>query len=459
VSKEQREAYAEQGTSTPVAESVQVSGGVEDTPENQEARAEAANEVRFAASAQRDLNVKQLENRSAAAKVEGMQLQEELRDRRTVQTFAKKRVDNMAQMSESAAEAYREHSLKPDPKSPMADIGLALMQAFGAYGASLGGTENFAARIVENAVQREVAQKRLEHEQLGEEADNAYSRYVKAIGDADIAEDVYRDTQKRFALIQAERTAAEMGVAQEDVNLQKFMASFEQQRQSEEAAWREKAQGKVTRSIQSQVLYPQAASGGGRRPMTLKERAQASTHETTIAENRAKQETARRTVEAGGKTPGELSTEDVAQAKREERYVEGYGPAATREEAIRVREVKAAAQSYRNNLEEAKKLASSVKAHVPGTKEYEKYKITRDNIKLFLARRGGGIVTESDYAIADVTSPKQGVAAGAAEIIADQSTNRIDALLDQTDNVERQMIREAIQGQHPDVPVRGASEE
>jgi hypothetical protein len=157
VSKEQREAYAEQGTSTPVAESVQVSGGVEDTPENQEARAEAANEVRFAASAQRDLNVKQLENRSAAAKVEGMQLQEELRDRRTVQTFAKKRVDNMAQMSESAAEAYREHSLKPDPKSPMADIGLALMQAFGAYGASLGGTENFAARIVENAVQREVA--------------------------------------------------------------------------------------------------------------------------------------------------------------------------------------------------------------------------------------------------------------------------------------------------------------
>lgn len=469
VSREQLQAKAESGVAVPVTESVQAQLGVEDTAEDQEARAEAANEKRLAAQEMSDLKIQGLQNQHYAAELEGNRLQDELRDRRYVDEFAKKRASNMMRISEEAEQAYRNHDINLPPNSTLKDIGLVIAQAFGTWGAIIGRSPNFAAQLIDNAVEREVAQRKLEHEQLGEQSDNAYSKYLQAVGDADIAEAIYRDTQKRFAMVQAERTAADFGITQENAEFRNFMADYEMQRQEQEREIREKAQGKIVRQVQSQVEFERGASGGGRRPMTLKERAQASSYETTIAENRAKQEIARTTTETG-MTPEQRSKAADAQSKKDQLYVEGYGTAASLAEAQSVRAAQAEGDTFATSLDRMEKILKKDPSELT-RQDIEDYNAGQQAIQMGIAKQGGGVVQEAEWQRAGEQAPLRLPATKAANVATrsidlgvtshsrQQQLARINALRKKEADIRRGLIRYSVQGQHPDVPEVGVTEE
>lgn len=151
-------------------------------------------------------------------------------------------------------------------------IAEALAQAFGALGASLARTPNFAAQVVASNHEREMRQEEAELRTKKDHKDSLLGRLRDEMGSMDLARTAYRAIKTRESAMVFEQAAAK---AQDVQQQQAFLQAADQQNQGY-LKWIEAlergGQGEVTRSLKMQQAT--AARGPSRRMPTLEEHKQ-----------------------------------------------------------------------------------------------------------------------------------------------------------------------------------------
>lgn len=150
-------------------------------------------------------------------------------DYRTKRTAVQQEVDDAAK-----------EKVDPDhffaSRGPLARITAALAQAFGAFGATLGRTPNFAQQIVDGEIDRDIAAQRENINRHGAHAKNKLSQLMQDYGlDIDEATGMLRSSQQQLAEQQVRAHAAmskdvEVQKAQEEWLAQRAIDREEQER-------------------------------------------------------------------------------------------------------------------------------------------------------------------------------------------------------------------------------------
>lgn len=474
ISQEQLRQQSESGVELPVGGTTQIQMGTPDTEEAKEAREQVYGQQSAAREAEAEYKKSQLVNKMAHLDKDTMQIEEEVNDQQMIRDRAAKEVKQRMGLLDKAEQEYREHKVDPDryfnQKGGFAKIASVIGQALGAYGAALAGTQNWAQQIVDNLIERDIAAQRLEREQLGDAADNAYTRLVMATGDEDEAADMLRATQQRLTAVEREKFAAEAGIPAEDVALQQWDADHLAQRQAHEAQIAKDSQDRIVKSVQSQVAYPRAAVGGGIRQKTREEIQKdvlnESNFNTTLAENAAKRAKAGETVAdaAGG---GKVRTDPL--------YVEGYGQAASGAEASALRGVmadKKTTDEYLGTVESFLQKSPTDRTQ----QDYADYNIAVQRLEDAEAKAiSGGVgsiqIGEREAARERGFEEKKYSAVPIGEIVnrtfdfgltsGSQKSQlaKVKALRKNNAERARKKVNEIVQGQHPEVPTPGVAEE
>lgn len=196
-------------------------------------------------------------------------------------------------------------------------IGAAIAQALGAYGATLGRTDNFAMRIINDAIERDIEAQKIEIQQGRIGQSNKLARLQDQLGDLEQAEAALRLQQKEIADRQMLAFAAETGIEDIQLAAQKQVAVNQQSRLREEQDFYNASIGKQTRTVQEKFLQPQPASGAYERPPTLKEQAGRAGDLATIS--RAGREI------AGEPSPDVAAKRQQAGVAQESRDLAKYG--------------------------------------------------------------------------------------------------------------------------------------
>lgn len=156
--------------------------------------------------------------------------------------------------------------------NPATVIMSAIAQGLGAFGAGMTGTRNFAADLIDGAIQRDVSIQESERESETERADNALGRFERFYNlDRSEARMALEISQRDYAAAQASALAASIGTAEAKAQAATLVADLMARNAQTEAALREAYGGRVTTQEQVQYMAPRAASRGGYRPATDKE--------------------------------------------------------------------------------------------------------------------------------------------------------------------------------------------
>ena len=139
----------------------------------------------------------------------------------------------------------------------------AIAAGLGAFGATLGRTDNFALNTINGMIDRDVSAQEAEIKIKGAAADNALSQLSRSTGSLEQGKLLLRQLQTNWALGQAEATRA-------TAKIDEVAPQFAQMRQGLEMSaidWNEQRRresfGRNTATVTSQYASPQAGSSGG----------------------------------------------------------------------------------------------------------------------------------------------------------------------------------------------------
>jgi hypothetical protein len=147
------------------------------------------------------------------------------------------------------------------PGGAMAAIGASLAAAMGAYGATLGKTNNFALEMINAAIDRDIRSQEEEYNRKGQSANNMYRDLMDMYGDKDQAKAALNGMHQEYAKAEAGKLAARTKGVEAQNTLMKWMADDVFQEAETERKIRELSYGKHTQRMTAAVAYPQAASG------------------------------------------------------------------------------------------------------------------------------------------------------------------------------------------------------
>lgn len=269
---------AGQGTLTPQSAETIREGGEAFDPSYIPERERISNE-------QRQLNAQVAQRQSAAAAAETLAFAEDAARAKTRAELEGKIAEEAqadAKQAEieydTARQTFRESKVDPNrmfhgPLGSFKLIGSAIAQALGAYGATLGRTQNFAQQIVQSAIDRDIAAQQETIRIRGMDADNALARLTRKLGNQKAAEAVLRSSQGEYAasLYKARAAASKRPEIMEAA--QKWDLE-EQQRQVElRRQYLQSVQGKVTEKALGKYAYPTSGAPGYSGPATFEEQA------------------------------------------------------------------------------------------------------------------------------------------------------------------------------------------
>lgn len=165
----------------------------------------------------------------------------------------------------------------PDPnrffknRGVVANIFSAIGQGLGAFGASVGHTQNFAFEYVQSQIKADIAQQQAEYEAGRADRNNALARFVNYYhGDMDMAKAAMLQAQNKVAETETQAFAAQAQSKDISASAQVLAAQFQQQQLLAEQQRAELAQGKTTTT--SEDKFHQASGGGdGSKPLTLEQ--------------------------------------------------------------------------------------------------------------------------------------------------------------------------------------------
>lgn len=269
---------AGQGTLTPQSAETIREGGEAFDPSYIPERERISNE-------QRQLNAQVAQRQSAAAAAETLAFAEDAARAKTRAELEGKVAEEAqadAKQAEieydTARQTFRDSKVDPNrmfhgPLGSFKLIGSAIAQALGAYGATLGRTQNFAQQIVQSAIDRDIAAQQETIRIRGMDADNALARLTRKLGNQKAAEAVLRSSQGEYAasLYKARAAASKRPEIMEAA--QKWDLE-EQQRQVElRRQYLQSVQGKVTEKALGKYAYPTSGTPGYSGPATFEEQA------------------------------------------------------------------------------------------------------------------------------------------------------------------------------------------
>ncbi len=169
-------------------------------------------------------------------------------------------------------------SAKPDPSRYWSTPGGAFSgflsiigQALGAFGATLGHTENFAMKAAQQKIQLEMAAQEKAYDGGRGDRKNALARLSDYYhGDMDMARLALQQSLNKVAETETQRFAAQSQSKEITANAQLLAAQFQQQQLLAEQQRAELAAGKTTTTVEDK--YHQASGGGpGGKPLTLEQ--------------------------------------------------------------------------------------------------------------------------------------------------------------------------------------------
>lgn len=311
----------------PVPQTQSTEGGHPFDIEAEDERMAAANNLRMARLAEADLQVAKHQNEAAQARaaVPLIERQQQIADRRRMEVES--RFNEEKGYLDTAMKFQASKQVDPQAlfkeRGTLATIGLAIAQGLGAYAAAMTGTRNFAMDLVNQAIDRDIARQEADIRQGRANINDSLWRLNQIYGDMDQAKTALRMLGQQYAATKATETAALYGTKQAQVGLATWMAELDRKRSDEEMNFRLQSLGKLT--TQEKFVQPKAATGGGMRAPTLKERRHR-------AEDLAATTKALRTT-YGEPDPAELAIEQVKAesaikketTKRAAESVEKYG--------------------------------------------------------------------------------------------------------------------------------------
>lgn len=275
-SKASLEATADQGVATPQTAEVVREGGQIHDPNYLPDMADLSIDQRL-------LNRQVADRQAAGASAESLAFAEEAgraQERVKLENAVAEEAKADAQRAEveydTARQEFRNSKIDPNrmfhgPLGTFKLLGTAIAQAAGAYGATLGRTQNFAQQIIQSAIDRDISAQQETIRIRGLDADNALARMTRKLGNQKAAEAVLRGSQGEYAanLFKARAAASKRPEIMEAA--QRFDLA-EQQRQVElRRQYLQDVAGKTTEKTLAKYAYATQGTPGRDGPATIEE--------------------------------------------------------------------------------------------------------------------------------------------------------------------------------------------
>lgn len=403
VSRGQLQQKATQGVWTPGTQSIETEGAVPISPEIEGARAELmqrelAREAQRHETEQARLAVREgaAWNAAVAMQDEAAQQEERLRQAQGKAAAARARVEQidtvLTEQRANPADFFERRG------GGWARVAAAVAMGIGQYAAILGGGRNAAQDIIFKAIDDDTAAEKDNYLRNRDTRNSLVARLTAELGDLDVAVEAAKALKTRQALAMGERLA--LGEKQDDAKLEhgKLLDGIRGKYLDHLDAVQKTALGKTVIRTQGAMKYPVA---GGSRPMTEDEIIDRQIKKNERQTRLAKSENEKRFQQGGAPMGGEhaeKAAERGAKGAKAERelWVEGYGPAKTKEQQVAASNVMAEANARKQQLDDLDKKAQNWWTKVPGSKEYVEGKAAYEQMVVITAKGFGGTITESD---------------------------------------------------------------
>lgn len=387
-----------------------------------------------------------------------------LKQKEAEQNAQLSRLDAVYQNDRAAVQehiAAFDKQAKPDSRrlfknsGTLANIGMVIAQALGAYSAAITHTDNYAQKIVQSALDRDYQEQLDEIREGRISNNNMLAQLHDQFGNLDQARTALKLIQSEIVDREIKSFAAAAKSQEAAGAAATWLAQNQLERQKLEQEFKDRSFSEVTTTTQADLVAPRAA-----RPMTDEELMAKQTKENRARAALLESENEIGYQREGGEQAGKLAKRKGEAAPNDELYVEGYGYAKTKKEAIELRAAIAEHGARDKELDETGQLSDktwakigvTVPGWVPflggaefGSKEYTKAGQLAERSATATARSYGGPITQSDRDSAKLVTPD------ARRLTGNQKT-RIESARQASDELLRQQIRAIVSGQHPDLP-------
>lgn len=304
VTKEMLEKRAAEAVATPQGMSTTRTGGF--TPSEEYLQGMNANFQRQAALAE---EIRDNAIRKDAAELEGIKAREAMvtQHMEEQRQMAAEIEDRVKQDQAAADRARKEYdSSKVDPNRIFSGDGGSLKAlvfgvsaALGAFGATLGRTENYAQNTINGIINNDIRAQEAEIAIKRDGANNALAQLQRSGLSRDQSKILLRQIQTDYAMSQAERLRAEAKIPENNTQYQQLKLQLEQNQLQFNEDYRRASLGTRTEQVQSGFAFPRAGTAGGWTPVkdqvgTAKELQSIRQGEATIGKTEADTEKALR---------------------------------------------------------------------------------------------------------------------------------------------------------------------
>jgi hypothetical protein len=325
-------------------------------------------------------------------------------------------------------------------------IGMIIGQALGAYAATLRGGDNFAQRLVEQAWKEDLEAQREEIRQGRIGQQNMLARLQDQLGDAQQAESAWKIMASEIQDRRIQAYAAEAGSQDALLAAQTWLAQNKAARLAEEQKFMDLSMGKQTTTTSADMVQPRRSYS---RPMTDEELINHQLKRNKLEGDLLESENRLNYERRGGKHAPEGPDAEL--------YVEGYGQAKSKKEAIALRQAIAEHEATSKELDRVEQLNksnwSAVGFRVPftdievGTDEYLESGVRSNRLVTKGASQRGGPITESDVKEETKVTPDPRRIIGNEQI-------KINSARETNDQLLAAKIKQIVSGDHPNLPTR-----
>lgn len=243
-----------------------------------------------------------LDDRRLDASIEGFKAAKaEAQTKRLHAFLEQERLEDLHKEREAQAQKARDRVLNVDQeikefnidpnrlfkeKGAWAAVAATIGQALGAYAAILGGGENYAQKIIDGAINRDMRAQEAEYRKLGATRGNLIWEYEQELGDVEQAKLQAKAAKLAAAEAYAEELAAVRGTADAQRAKEDLVLKLREKRieLGEEALRRARGKVKVTES--SAMQLPKRPTGPARVRTTDKDKAKWWANQASIAKNK-----------------------------------------------------------------------------------------------------------------------------------------------------------------------------
>jgi hypothetical protein len=269
-SKADIEKKATQGTALATGQSESTSGGFDPNQEYLDARRANTEQAKSIDEQGRNAELTADQAGRAVAGDQFVAQTAKLNEQQRLVNDVQAHVDQQQAVRDQALKEYT--GTKIDPERVFAGgagfarrLGAALASAAGAWGATVGHTQNFAQQTIDNMISRDIAAQERDLMTKKDASDNALADLTRRGMSLTQAKGTLEAIQNNWAQQQLQLAKGSSSDDAINAKYDGIIANRTQKQLDADEAYRQESLGKATKAVQSQIVYPQAGSAGGLR--------------------------------------------------------------------------------------------------------------------------------------------------------------------------------------------------